>query len=63
MRWVMQAVLGIRQIRGEMDIAPRAACRCCCSTPAQRDLALAQRHRSLLIAPGGTRERARAGAG
>jgi valyl-tRNA synthetase len=24
MRWVMQAVLGVRQIRGEMDIAPSA---------------------------------------
>jgi valyl-tRNA synthetase len=46
--WVMQAVLGIRQIRGEMDIAPSRRVPLLLQHASERDLALAQQHRALL---------------
>jgi len=48
MSWVMQAVLGIRQIRGEMDIAPSRRVPVLLQNAGERDLALAQQHRALL---------------
>ncbi len=46
--WVMQAVLGIRQIRGEMDIAPSRRVPVLLQHAGERDLALAQQHHALL---------------
>jgi valyl-tRNA synthetase len=46
--WVMQAVLGIRQIRGEMDIAPSRRVPLLLQHAGERDLVLAQQHRALL---------------
>jgi valyl-tRNA synthetase len=48
MRWVMQVVLAIRQIRGEMDIAPSARLPLLLQHASERDLTLAQRHQGLL---------------
>jgi valyl-tRNA synthetase len=48
MSWVMQAVLGIRQIRGEMDIAPSRRVPLLLQHAGARDLALTQQHRALL---------------
>ena len=48
MSWVMQAVLGIRQIRGEMDIAPSRRVPLLLQHAGERDLALAQQHHALL---------------
>jgi valyl-tRNA synthetase len=48
MSWVMQAVLGIRQIRGEMDIAPSRRVPVLLQHAGERDLALTQQHRALL---------------
>ena len=48
LRWVMQAVLGIRQIRGEMDIAPARRLPLLLQHANERDLALIRRHEALL---------------
>jgi valyl-tRNA synthetase len=48
MGWVMQVVLAIRQIRGEMDIAPAVRLPLLLQHASERDLTLAQRHQSLL---------------
>jgi valyl-tRNA synthetase len=48
MRWVMQVVLAIRQIRGEMDIAPSQRLPLLLQHAGERDLHLAQRHETLL---------------
>jgi len=48
MRWVMQVVLAIRQIRGEMDIAPAVRLPLLLQHANERDLTLAQRHETLL---------------
>ncbi|HEX4025453.1 MAG TPA: valine--tRNA ligase [Steroidobacteraceae bacterium] len=46
--WLMQAVLGIRQIRGEMDIAPSRRLPLLLQQPDAQDLALLGRHQGLL---------------
>ena len=47
--WVQAVILGVRQIRGEMNIAPaQAHRRCCCKDASALDEAYAQRHRALL---------------
>jgi valyl-tRNA synthetase len=48
MRWVMQAVLGIRQIRGEMDIAPSRRLPLLLQHASPAELALCARHEALL---------------
>ena len=48
MSWVMQAVLGIRQIRGEMDIAPSRRVPLLLQHAGERDLSLARQHQALL---------------
>jgi valyl-tRNA synthetase len=46
--WVMQAVLGIRRIRGEMDIAPARRLPLLLQHASERDLALVREHQPLL---------------
>jgi len=46
--WVMQFILGIRQIRGEMDISPGKPLPVLLQQAEDRDLELAERHRRLL---------------
>jgi valyl-tRNA synthetase len=46
--WVMQFILGIRQIRGEMDISPGKPLPVLLQRAEDRDLELAARHRRLL---------------
>jgi valyl-tRNA synthetase len=48
LRWVMQFILGIRQIRGEMDISPGKPLPVLLQQAESRDLKLADRHRHLL---------------
>ncbi len=48
LRWIMQAVLGIRQIRGEMDIAPSRRVPLLLQQPTARDLQLVERHQALM---------------
>jgi valyl-tRNA synthetase len=48
LRWVMQVVLGIRQIRGEMDISPGRRLPLLLQHASAHDLQLAQRHHALL---------------
>ncbi|MGO9596034.1 MAG: valine--tRNA ligase [Steroidobacteraceae bacterium] len=48
LRWVMQVVLGIRQIRGEMDISPARRLPLLLQHASASDLQLAQRHHALL---------------
>jgi valyl-tRNA synthetase len=48
MQWLMQAVLGIRQIRGEMDIAPSRRLPLLLQHASPDDLALCARHEALL---------------
>jgi len=48
MHWIMQVVLAIRQIRGEMDIAPAKRLPLLLQQASDRDLALVQQHLSLL---------------
>ncbi len=48
LRWVMQVVLGIRQIRGEMDISPGRRLPLLLQHAGSQDLQLAQRHHALL---------------
>ncbi|MFI4914782.1 MAG: valine--tRNA ligase [Steroidobacterales bacterium] len=49
LQWVMHFVLGIRQIRGEMDISPARALPVVLQHATAEDLALAERHRILLM--------------
>ena len=49
MRWLTQVVLGVRQIRGEMDISPAKKLPLLLAHASDRDLALAQAHRPLLL--------------
>ena len=46
--WVQQVVLGIRQIRGEMDIAPARRLPLLLQNAGAAEQSLAQRHRALL---------------
>ncbi|HXL97180.1 MAG TPA: valine--tRNA ligase [Steroidobacteraceae bacterium] len=48
LRWVMQVVLGIRQIRGEMDISPARRLPLLLQHATAGDLQLALRHQALL---------------
>jgi valyl-tRNA synthetase len=48
LRWVMQVVLAIRQIRGEMDISPARRLPLLLQQASASDLQLAQRHDALL---------------
>lgn len=48
LEWVMQFILGIRQIRGEMDISPGKALPVLLQQASERDLALAEEHAPLL---------------
>jgi valyl-tRNA synthetase len=48
MRWIMQFVLGLRQIRGEMDIAPSRRLPVLLQNASAEDLALLERSRALL---------------
>jgi valyl-tRNA synthetase len=57
--WVMQFIIGIRQIRGEMDISPGKALPVLLESADARDLALADEH-SLLLARVGRVESVRA---
>jgi valyl-tRNA synthetase len=49
LRWLMQVVLGVRQIRGEMDISPARKLPLLLQNPSAVDLELAQRHQALLM--------------
>jgi valyl-tRNA synthetase len=49
MQWLMRVVLGVRQIRGEMDIAPSRKLPLLLQGASPRDLELAQRHERLLL--------------
>jgi valyl-tRNA synthetase len=49
LRWVMQLVLGIRQIRGEMDISPARRLPLLLQHASAKDLQLTQRHHALLM--------------
>jgi valyl-tRNA synthetase len=48
MQWLMRIVLGVRQIRGEMDIAPSRRLPLLMQGASEADLALAARHARLL---------------
>jgi valyl-tRNA synthetase len=48
MRWVMDFILGVRQIRGEMDIAPSKRFEVLLANASARDLGLARAHRGYL---------------
>jgi len=48
MRWIMQVVLAIRQIRGEMDIPPSRRLPLLLRHASERELTLIQRHEGLL---------------
>jgi valyl-tRNA synthetase len=48
LRWVMQVILAIRQIRGEMDISPARRLPLLLQQASASDLELAQRHDALL---------------
>jgi valyl-tRNA synthetase len=47
--WLMRVVLGVRQIRGEMDISPARKLPLLLQNAGAEDVELAQRHRALLI--------------
>jgi valyl-tRNA synthetase len=49
LRWVMQLVVGIRQIRGEMDISPGRRLPVLLQHASAKDLQLTQRHHALLM--------------
>jgi valyl-tRNA synthetase len=48
MRWVMQVVLGIRQIRGELDLSPTRKLPVLLQHANAREIALLDKHRALL---------------
>jgi len=54
MNWVMQFILGIRQIRGEMDISPRQPLPVLLQNASDNDCDLAVRHEELLAKVGRT---------
>ena len=54
MNWVMQFILGIRQIRGEMDISPRKPLPVLLQNASDNDRDLAIRHEELLAKVGRT---------
>jgi len=54
MNWVMQFILGIRQIRGEMDISPRKPLPVLLQNASDNDHDLAVRHEELLTMVGRT---------
>ena len=54
MNWVMQFILGIRQIRGEMDISPRKPLPVLLQNASDNDRDLAVRHEELLAKVGRT---------
>ena len=49
MQWLMRVVLGVRQIRGEMDISPAKKLPLLLQHATANDLELAQRHQPLLM--------------
>ncbi len=49
MQWVMQFLVGVRQIRGEMDIAPSRKLRVLVQQPGKRDRRLLEAHQRLLM--------------
>jgi valyl-tRNA synthetase len=49
MQWLMRVILGVRQIRGEMDISPAKKLPLLLQHASATDLALAQRHQPLLM--------------
>ncbi|MGB8693694.1 MAG: valine--tRNA ligase [Steroidobacteraceae bacterium] len=49
MKWLMSVVLGVRQIRGEMDISPARKLPLLLQHASVHDLELAQRHQPLLM--------------
>jgi len=49
MQWLMRVVLGVRQIRGEMDISPAKKLPLLLQHASPSDLALARRHQPLLM--------------
>ena len=49
LQWLMRVVLGVRQIRGEMDISPARKLPLLLQNASATDLELAQRHQSLLM--------------
>ncbi|HKC15451.1 MAG TPA: valine--tRNA ligase [Steroidobacteraceae bacterium] len=49
LQWLMQVVLGVRQIRGEMDISPSRKLPLLLQNSSPADLELAQRHLPLLM--------------
>jgi valyl-tRNA synthetase len=49
LQWLMGVVLGVRQIRGEMDISPARRLPLLLQNAAASDLELARRHQSLLM--------------
>ena len=49
MRWVMNFILGVRQIRGEMDIAPSRKLEVLLQNAGERDIEYLRRNRSYLI--------------
>ena len=46
--WIQALILAVRQIRGEMNIAPPGASRCSCKGASEQDKAYAERHRAYL---------------
>jgi valyl-tRNA synthetase len=53
MAWVMQVILAVRQIRGEMDISPAKRLPLLLQDPAALDLDMVRRHGALLARLGG----------
>jgi valyl-tRNA synthetase len=53
MQWVKQVVLGIRQIRGELDLSPTRRLPVLLQHPSARDLARIEAHRTLLSSMAG----------
>jgi valyl-tRNA synthetase len=49
MQWLQEVILGVRQIRGEMDIAPSRKLPLLLQGAGEADLALARRHEKLLV--------------
>jgi valyl-tRNA synthetase len=49
MQWLTQVILGVRQIRGEMDISPARTLPLLLAHATPRDLELSERHRQVLL--------------
>ncbi len=54
--WLMKVVLGVRQIRGEMDISPARKLPLLLQNAGTEDIALVQRHQALLMRLAGVNE-------